>query len=103
MAQARRSGRRSCVPSGAAFAIVSASQRAHRQPPLGPVNGLLYWLQKHARRKLFDIVSGSDRYDPRVPGRTAKPGYDLASGLGVPQFKQLAAALPPPANDHQAG
>ncbi len=29
------------------------------------------------------------------PGR-AGPGYDLASGLGVPRFDRLAAALPPP-------
>jgi hypothetical protein len=32
-----------------------------------------------------------------VPARNAAPGYDLASGLGVPRFDQLAAALPAPA------
>ena len=46
---------------------------------------------------LFDIVSGSNGYNPRVPGIDATPGYDMASGLGVPRFDQLAAALPPSA------
>ena len=45
----------------------------------------------------FDIVSGSNGYNPRVPGISATPGYDMASGLGVPRFDQLAATLPPPA------
>jgi hypothetical protein len=42
-------------------------------------------------------VSGSNGYNPRVPGINATPGYDMASGLGVPRFDQLAAALPPSA------
>ena len=33
----------------------------------------------------------------RCRARTAGPGYDLASGLGVPRFDQIAAALPPAA------
>ena len=63
------------------------------RPPLGPVNGLLY-----ARPgTIFDIVSGNNGYTRRVPALQAKPGYDQASGLGVPRFDALAAALPPPA------
>lgn len=46
---------------------------------------------------VLDIVSGSNGYNPRVPGINAIPGYDMASGLGVPRFDQLAAAPPPPA------
>jgi subtilase family serine protease len=79
-----------------AFAIVSAAQRAARRPPLGPVDGLLYWLRRHRSALLFDIVSGSNRYFRKVPGWTARPGYDLASGVGVPQFERLAAGLPRP-------
>lgn len=79
------------------FAAQSASEQAAGRPPLGPVNGLLYELYASAPETLFDIVSGANGYDRRVPARTAGPGYDLASGLGVPRFDRLAAALPPPA------
>jgi kumamolisin len=75
-----------------AFAVLSARERAAGRPPLGPVNGLLYASQN----RLFDVVSGSNGYDRRVPARQARPGYDLASGLGVPRFDALAGALPPP-------
>jgi kumamolisin len=76
-----------------AFAVLSASERAAGRPPLGPVNRLLY-----ARPEtIFDIVSGNNGYSPKAPALQAKPGYDQASGLGVPRFDALAAALPPPA------
>jgi kumamolisin len=79
-----------------AFAVLSATQRATHRPPLGPVNGLLYWLRAHAPEALFDVVSGNNGYLRSVPGRPAEPGYDLASGLGVPRFDTLAFVLPPP-------
>jgi subtilase family serine protease len=81
----------------AAFAILSADQRAARRPPLGPVDGLLYALRRAAPSTIYDVVSGSNGYDRKIPGYNARPGYDLASGLGVPQFAQLARALPAPA------
>jgi subtilase family serine protease len=79
------------------FAVLSARQRAAGRPPLGPVNGLLYGLRRSTPATLFDIVDGSNGYNRKVPAQHAKAGYDLASGLGVPQFAQLAASLPPPA------
>jgi hypothetical protein len=79
-----------------AFAALSVQERAAGRPPLGPVSGLLDALGRRAPDTLFDVVSGSNGYDPKVPARTARPGYDLASGLGVPRFDRLAAALPPP-------
>jgi kumamolisin len=79
-----------------AFAALSARQRAAGNPPLGPVDGLLYAVRARAPAALFDVISGSNGYSRRVPAFSAKPGYDLASGLGVPQFAQLAAVLPPP-------
>ena len=78
-----------------AFAVISANERAAGRPPLGPVNGLLYSLPRgravrHRRRRQRLRPQGAR------PG-TAGPGYDLASGLGVPRFDQIAAALPPAA------
>ena len=77
-----------------AFAVLSANERAAGRPPLGPVNGLLY---ASPAGTVFDVVSGENGYDRRVPAHRAAPGYDLASGLGVPRFDALSAALPPPA------
>lgn len=80
-----------------AFAALSARQRALGQPPLGPVNGLLYELAGTDPAAIHDITVGTNAYDPEVPGHEAHPGYDLASGLGVPNFAALEAAIPPPA------
>jgi kumamolisin len=79
-----------------AFAVLAARERAAGRPPLGPVNGLVYALATSAPQTVFDVVSGNNGYDPKVPAISAKPGYDQASGLGVPRFDELAAALPAP-------
>jgi subtilase family serine protease len=79
-----------------AFALLDAAQRARGRPRLGPLNGLLYRLRARSPQTFFDIVSGNNAYSGRIRGWRARPGYDLASGLGVPQFAQLAGAIPPP-------
>lgn len=86
-----------------AFATLSASERAAGRPPVGPANGLLYALGEGEPGALFDVVSGANGYDPKVPARSAGPGYDLASGWGVPRFDELAAAPPPPAPEGPMG
>ena len=83
--------------TASALAVVSARERAAGRPPLGPAGALLYSLWRANPSPFFDIVSGNNGFDPKVPGINAAPGYDMASGLGVPRFDQLAAALPPPA------
>jgi kumamolisin len=80
-----------------AFAVLSARERAAGRPPLGPVNGLLYALRARAPQTLFDVVSGANGYLRKVPALRATPGFDRASGLGVPRFDRLARALPRPA------
>ena len=42
-----------------------------------------HYLYARDRRALYDMVLGNDKY---VSGWRAHRGYDLASGLGVPQF-----------------
>ncbi len=79
-----------------AVATIVARERAAGRPPLGPLNGLLYGLQSRDPALFWDVVSGQNRYLPRVPGFRARPGYDRASGLGVPLFDRIAAALPRP-------
>jgi kumamolisin len=80
-----------------AMAVLSEREQAAGRPPLGPAGALLYSLPATSPNTFFDIVSGNNGFDPKVPGINAVPGYDMASGLGVPRFDQLAAALPPPA------
>ena len=84
--------------AAAAFTTISARLQARGQPPLGPVNGLLYWLHRHHSGALYDIVSGNNKLpsDPSIPGHSAHRGYDLASGLGVPNFNLITALVPPP-------
>jgi subtilase family serine protease len=77
-----------------AMAILSADQQHQGRPPMGPADGLFYQLAQTAPATFWDVVSGSNRYLSRVRGFQAKPGYDLASGLGVPQFAALASSLP---------
>jgi tripeptidyl-peptidase-1 len=76
-----------------AFAVLIANERAAGRPPLGPVNGLLYRLQATRPATFFDVVTGRNGYDAKVPGLSAAPGYDRASGLGVPRFDALAGAI----------
>ena len=80
-----------------AMAIISAQQQRRHRPPIGPASGLFYYLVKHSPKTFWDVVSGANGYLRKVPARHAKRGYDLASGLGVPQFALVAAALPAPA------
>ncbi len=80
----------------AGFAVLSARERAAGRPPLGPVSPLMYSLAASDPATVFDITSGNNQAIKKVPGRYAGIGYDLASGLGVPQFSQVATALPAP-------
>jgi kumamolisin len=79
-----------------AMAILAADQKQQHQPPVGPSDGLFYYLARAVPATFWDVVSGNNSYLPRVPAFQAKPGYDLASGLGVPQFAAVAASLPAP-------
>jgi subtilase family serine protease len=82
--------------AAAAFSAISARLQAAGKPPLGPVNGLVYWLQRHHPGALYDIISGNNRYDRHAPGHRARRGYDLASGVGVLRFDRIARLLPAP-------
>jgi subtilase family serine protease len=85
-----------------ATAILSADQRRHGQPPIGPPDGLFYELAGQQPSSFWDIVHGDNRYLSRVPWFRAKRGYDLASGLGIPRFSVLASRLPRPAPSDSA-
>jgi subtilase family serine protease len=80
--------------TAAATALVDGSERAAGRPRIGLANG---WFYQAATRPsaFFDVTSGSNDI-AGVGCCQASVGYDLASGLGVPNWAVLPAALPQP-------
>jgi subtilase family serine protease len=78
----------------AAMAVVSVDLQRQHLPPIGPADGLFYYLARCRPGALWDVVKGNNGFFRKVPARSARPGYDLASGLGVPQFAQVARLIP---------
>jgi subtilase family serine protease len=80
--------------TAAATALVDGSQRAAGRPRIGLANG---WFYQAATRPsaFFDVTTGSNDI-AGVGCCQATAGYDLASGLGVPNWAVLPAALPTP-------
>jgi subtilase family serine protease len=78
----------------AATALVAASERNAGRPRVGLANG---WFYKAAMRPsaFFDVTRGSNDL-AGVGCCQATAGYDTASGLGVPNWAALPAALPKP-------
>jgi subtilase family serine protease len=78
----------------AATALVDASQRAGGRPRVGLANG---WFYKAASQPgaFFDITTGSNDL-AGVGCCQATAGYDLTSGLGVPNWAALPGRLPMP-------
>ncbi len=77
-----------------AMAILSADQRRRGLPPIGPADGLFYYLAAHAPRTIYDVTRGNNGYLKKVPARRATRGYDLASGLGAPNFSRVVGSSP---------
>ncbi len=78
----------------AATALVSASERNAGRPPVGLANG---WFYRAASQPsaFFDVTQG-DNDLAGVGCCQAGAGYDLASGLGAPNWATLPATLPEP-------
>ncbi len=78
----------------AATALVDGSQRAAGRPRIGLANGWFYQAASHPGT-FFDITTGNNDL-AGVGCCQATVGYDLASGLGVPNWAVLPGTLPPP-------
>jgi subtilase family serine protease len=79
----------------AATALVDAAQQKAGQPLIGLANGWFYRAAKSQPAAFFDITKGSNDL-AGVGCCQAAAGYDLASGLGVPNWAVLPGQLPPP-------
>jgi subtilase family serine protease len=78
----------------AAAALVDGSQHAAGRPPIGLANGWFYQAASHPGA-FYDVTTGNNDL-AGVGCCQAAVGYDLASGLGVPNWAVLPATLPPP-------
>jgi subtilase family serine protease len=78
-----------------ATALVAATQRNTGQPPIGLANGWFYQAAASQPSTFYDITQGNNDL-AAVGCCQATHGYDPASGLGVPNWATLPAALPKP-------
>jgi subtilase family serine protease len=79
----------------AATALVVGSERSAGRPAVGLANGWFYQAAAERPSTFFDVTQGSNDL-AGVGCCQATVGYDPASGLGVPNWATLPAALPPP-------
>jgi len=79
----------------AATALVDAAQQKAGRPLIGLANGWFYQAAKTQPTAFYDITKGSNDL-AGVGCCQAAVGYDLASGLGVPNWAVLPGLLPPP-------
>jgi len=77
--------------------LLNAEQARRGQPPLGLVNPWLYQVHAKHPEAFTDVTVGAidstERYLCKA-GFHAAPGWDAATGLGVPQFDKLKGLLP---------
>ena len=81
--------------AAAATALVDAAQQKAGRPLIGLANGWFYKAAKSQPSAFYDITKGSNDLSG-VGCCQAAVGYDLASGLGVPNWAVLPGLLPPP-------
>jgi subtilase family serine protease len=80
--------------TAAATALVDGSERMAGRPRVGLANGWFYQAASQPAA-FFDVTKGSNDL-AGVGCCQATVGYDPATGLGVPNWATLPAALPPP-------
>lgn len=81
----------------AAMALLSAHEREAGRPTVGFVNPWLYWVAQRHPATMYDVTAGDNQFaipysltSTNIPACCqASPGYDAATGLGVPQFNVL--------------
>ncbi|MEI6622945.1 MAG: S53 family peptidase [Actinomycetes bacterium] len=86
------SGTSAATPlTASGFALLNAQLDAKGKPPLGLLNP---WLYQLPHRATFDVTQGNtDLYG--VGCCTARTGYDLATGIGSPNFASIREAIRP--------
>ena len=76
------------------FALANEARASAGKGPLGAANPALYAIAQSHAADFHDIQAGENTLvGAPVPGFQARPGYDLATGLGTPDVASLVADL----------
>ena len=81
----------------AAMALISAREREAGRPTIGFANPWLYSVAQRFPSTMYDVTAGDNQFaipysltSTNIPACCqATPGYDAATGLGVPEFEEL--------------
>ena len=100
-------GTSEATPEFAGIVALADQMAGH---PLGVINGYLYRLLAQHAPGLVDVVSGNNTVSFRQGGRLhtvrgfrARPGYDLASGVGTVNALRFVPELARAADQHRSG
>jgi len=85
------------APQWAAIVALANELRGRQaKGPLGLATPALYAIARDTQlyhQDFHDIVIGDNGFAGTLPGFSARPGYDLATGLGTPDVAQLISQL----------
>ena len=81
----------------AAMALISTREREAGRPTIGFANPWLYSVAQRFPSTMYDVTAGDNQFaipysltSTNIPACCqATPGYDAATGLGVPEFEEL--------------
>jgi len=100
-------GTSEATPEFAGIVALAGQVAGH---PLGVINSDLYRLAARRAPGIVDVVSGNNTVSFRqggrlhtVPGFRARPGYDLASGVGTVNAFRFVRELARAADQHRSG
>jgi len=100
-------GTSEATPEFAGIVALAGQVAGH---PLGVINAYLYRMLARHAPGLVDVVSGSNTVSflqggrqHTVPGFRARPGYDLASGVGTVNALRFVPELARAADQHRSG
>jgi hypothetical protein len=84
--------------TAANVALISAHERSRGRPPLGFINPWLYSVAggKEYGAAFYDVVEGTNQVASSAGCCRASAGFDLATGIGAPNFDELARLVPRP-------
>ncbi len=82
--------------TAATVGILAAGERLAGRPPYGLIQPALYRMARQRPATFYDVrIGDNDLHDQGCC--SARVGYDLASGIGAPNFAPWRTALPRPA------
>jgi len=74
----------------AIITLLNEKRLNSKQPVVGFINPLLYQIYANSKNSFYDVVAGENHFGCcGFVGFRASPGYDVVSGVGTPNFRNL--------------